>query len=322
MMRVNLLRGLPPKEGVTPPPPPPEGAPLKRALSVLLVLLVASAVTLWLAKPEWIHLQRVSSLWESDKAAHADSLHHAQLVHHKASQLIEARQTEAIEWLSNLEALTADLHGAGAVTLTTATYTAAGEFVFEGFAPSAEALSALQEALVLIPGLDLRQSRATEIAARGSIGFNFHFAGRMLPENERIDTTASDTAIAIQDSVQTPVRNRVVPSGSLALHLDTLARAAEGLGIVLAAPLRGDTSRQGALTLNSWRLKGGLTSDSSTVSTTAQDSVLAPSSPFAEVRELLEQERFRGSPFAIQRITLSEKNGQWVVFLDILALSP
>jgi hypothetical protein len=324
MMRMNLLRGLPPGDGAPEqaPPPPGSGA-LKRLLSALLFLLVAGAVVISLTRPEWFRLQRVPAFWKSDDPARADSLHRADIVRQKVSRLVDKRQTDVIEWLHQLEALTADPHQAGAGALTAATFDATGAFILEGVAPSAEALSALQEALVLVPGLDLQQSRATEIANPRAAGFMFRFAGRITAETAPSDTVTGDSAADVDQAPPRPVRDRVVAAKTIPAHLDTLIRTAAGLGVTFAPPRAGDTTRQGTLVLHSWRLKGTLPSDTLAASKSATtDSLTSETSPFAVIRHLWELERHRGSPFAVQRIALSEKDGNRVVFLDILALSP
>jgi|GEM_PF-5577431 len=311
MIRIDLLRDLASiPEASAPGAPPPGQGPLKRAAYALLALLVLGAVGLWLAKPEWMDVQKVTSFWKRHDAAREDSVHALRL-RAKASRLVDARQAGVIEWLATLEGLTADPHQAGAVAFTKATFTAAGDFALEGLAPSAEALSALQEAMVLVPGLDLKQSRATEIPGRAPVSFAFSFAGHIAP-----DSLATDTLAA-------PLANRVGARAALAAQLDTLVAAGAGLGITFATPRAGETGRQGALNLDTWRLKGLIAppgpvneADSGQVTATT------PSSPWGTLRALWERERHRGSPFAIQRITLATQDSQNVVFLDILALSP
>lgn len=319
MIRIDLLRDLTSKaETNTPPQPPPGYGPLKRAAYALLTLLVLSAVGLWLAKPEWMNVQRVTSLWTLGDKAQQDSLQ-AQSLRAKASRLVDARQVGAIEWLAILENLATDPHQAGSVVFTQSSFTAAGDFALEGIAPSAEALSALQEAMVLVPGLDLKESRAAEIPGRAPVAFTFSFAGRVAP-----DSLAGATAPAPQDTVTATVANRVMSRTALKAHMDTLVSAGAGLGITFASPRTKDAGRQGALTLNSWRLKGLVSVPVVSGAGSTDSTVTSPVSlsPWSALRTLWEQERHRGSPFAIQRITLATQDSQNVVFLDILTLSP
>jgi hypothetical protein len=305
MMRIDLLRDLRTESeraaagraagAKAPQDPRSGGGPLKRAAFVLLTLLVLAAVGLWIKHPEWINVQRVTSLWTLDQTARQDSLRAAAL-REKVSRVVEARQTAAIEWLATVEALSADPHQAGPVTFSSATFTAAGAFSLEGVG-GAEAVSALQEALVLVPGLELLQSRATEVAGQTPPAFSFHLEGRLL------DSAANGADTADSAASRAPVRPRIVPAAGLAAHLDTLLRAAADLGITLAPPRAGNPGRQGALSLHAWHLKGYV------------------ENPVA-LRTLWEQERHRGSPFAVQRVTVSSHEGKNAVFLDIVALSP
>lgn len=307
MMRVNLLRplGANADESASPPPPAPreDGPAWKPVLFVLLLLLVAGVLAVGYVKPKWLNLERISKLWERP-APDTDALARAQAAAEHASRLVDARQEAAIEWLYQLELLmpTPDANIPKApVVPTLATFTAAGDFLLSGTAASAEALSALQETLVLVPGLDLRESRAEEVAGSAGPAFTFRFTGRLEP-------TGDDTSAGTAEPVAA-VRNRVVDSIAITAHLDTLLNTAKAKGFTLASPRAATPAPSGAFTAHGWRLKA--------VYAAGQEA-----SFFTAIREVLELERHRGSPFAVQRITLEKQGARKTVFLDILALTP
>ncbi len=353
MMRIDLLRSLPPSPDATPPPKPPSGGALKSLGLVVLVLVLAGSAIL-VAKPEWVPASWVTT-WRSvmqggvvTEQAHADSLRRAQAVAVQASHQIEARQTAVIEWLYQLELLrpappspspshrslrggTRDPFSSDApVSFTTSTFTASGEFLLEGRAASAEALSALQEALVLIPGMDLRESDASEVAGSRDPAFDFRFAGSLAAPlsgggdvSEGVSENKGDTGEgtenpdgigeALESAGAAAVRNRVGEAATLSAELDSFLRTAAERGLDFAPPPEARVARAGSLRAHAWLLRGEMT-----VRSPADSS--APAA-LTSLRELLEHERHRGSPFAIQRITVSERRGQLMVFLDILALT-
>jgi hypothetical protein len=326
MIRLNLLRGLPPVE----PPSEPESpgttsGSLKQILAVLLVLLVGGTLAVWLAKPEWVNWDLTTGFGLGDDKARADSLRLVEARNLQVSRLVEARQTAAIEWLAHLEATLSGAAHAGTLTLTRSAFAASGEFALEGTSTTAEALSALQEGLVLVPGLNLRESRATEIAGARGLHFVFKFAGH-------IDYRVADVPIApvmeadsTSQTVQAttadrPPKNRVVAPSEVQTALETLMRSAQAADINFAEPGIASITRSGAMNLHAWRLKS-LGAAVSTADSLRSDSTLEPSI-FGTLREIVEGERFRGSPFAIQRVTVTERDGKHTVFLDILALTP
>lgn len=330
MMRVNLLRPLPPNTengSAAPRREPRGGGPLKPALLVLLLLGAAGALVVGLTKPEWLKPERLAHLWNRAGREEAESLRRAQAVAAQASRLVDARQEAAIEWLYQLELLQPDgepARGAAAeppVTLTLATFTASGEFLIAGTAVSAGALSAVQEALVLVPGMDLRESRALEIAGTAGPAFDFRFTGRL--DAERPAHAAGDNGAAVTDSAIAPdtaagppapvaeappvLRNRVIDSAAVTAQRDTLLHAASAKGFTFAPAKAAAPVRSGALTARGWKMKGAFAGTENV---------------FTALREVLELERHRGSPFAIQRITVEQAGDQKTVFLDILALTP
>lgn len=349
MMRVDLLRSLPPSP-LGSPPKRRAGGSLKVFVVILVVLgfLLGAGAVIWRVKPGWIPAP-VATAWDSlanggasAQRAHADSLRRAEAVALRASRQIEARQAAVIEWLYQLELLQSARsasppaargpHGSQEppeqtrhVTLVASTFTASGEFVLEGRAASAEALSALQEAMVLIPGMDLRESEATEVAGSRDPAFDFRFAGSIhdgTPAGERATDGSAvdpnpDDSVGVERADST---KNVLPAGGMRLaeaatvnaRLEAFVQSATERGVAFAPPSGpGATSRAGALQAHFWTLRG--------VVTPPPDAAV---SPLTVLRELLEHERHHASPFAIQRITVNERRGQTMVFLDILALTP
>lgn len=339
MMRLDLLRSLPP----TRPPSAPAPKPGRKAwMLALLSLLVLAALAFWLARPEWVS-GRASAAWQSltsgGERARADSVQSADALARQASRQIDARQAAVIEWLYQLELLqpepsapsapgatekAAPAWSASAVSFTYSTFTASGEFLLEGRAASAEALSALQEAMVLIPGMNLRDSHADEVEGRGGSAFDFRFAGvvTFTPLEDNGSSPATDTVTATEpgpagtppvpgEALASVAGNRVVDAAALPARLDGFLRAAGARGVRFAAPEAGPVTRAGALRAHLWKVRGGF-----------EDPETTERSALTSLRSLLEHERHEGSPFAIQRITLNGRHAQQVVFLDILALSP
>jgi hypothetical protein len=308
MLRVNLLRDLPSS-------PPPSGSArqevpatsaqgnegagtLRPVLLTLLGLLVLGAVALFLARPPWLNLEGLSGF--SDGAANrdtarADSLRQIEALHADASRLVILRQSLAIEWLDQIEAALPPENAApgstGATVVTLSSFTTSGAFVLRGAVATAEELSALQEALVLIPGMDLRESRADELETPRS-GFSFAFTG---------------TVILPVDTTPLP-GNRVIPVGELERHLTLLIEAAALEGVEFNAPRTGATVASGILRLQSYRLTGSF--------------VTADSNSISALRNILAGERHRGSPFGVQRVTMENREGRKTVSLDIMAFTP
>ncbi|HLU70132.1 MAG TPA: hypothetical protein VKZ88_05130 [Fibrobacteria bacterium] len=346
MMRLDLLRTLPSSTDTSPHPPkrPVRGRRTRGtrgAVSLIVAVLVLGiGGALWLAQPDGVrsaYLTALSDLWKDatsgEDVARAEAARRAEAVALQASRQIEARQTAVIEWLYQLELLQ-PAHGPedatarvphsrkAPVSLTTSTFTASGEFLLEGTAASAEDLSALQEAMVLIPGMDLRESRAHEIAGSAGPAFTFRFAGSATPDAfglvaDGADGAGSangpDSADSVPAAATVPVQNRVVDTAALAAHQDMFLRAAAAHALMFTPLPEADAVTQaGALQAHRWKLRG--------IRESAAEA--AGPSTLTAVRELLEHERHRGSPLAIQRITVSERRGHIMVFLDILALTP
>jgi hypothetical protein len=295
MLRLNLLRTLTP----SPPGPGQSGdtesvetapGPLRPVLLILLGLLVLGAVSLYLAKPAWLNLDALSGIGARTEAARADSLRRVETLRADASRLVAHRQSLAIEWLDQLEATVP--MGTHAPIMTLSSFTASGAFILRGTAGTAEVLSALQEALVLIPGMDLRESRAEELGETRRTGFSFVFSG----------------SVTLPPDTSSPAGNRVIPAEDLEKHLTVLVESAALEGLDFSQPEAGTVIASGILRLHPYRLSG---------------SFKAPdSAAFSVLRSVLTGERHRGSPFGVQRVTMENRSGQRTVSLDIMAFTP
>lgn len=311
MLRINLLRELPPSSfspgvpsasasssaGSARPAPGGNGGTgtLRRVLLTLLGLLVLGAVALYLAKPPWLNLEGIPGLDGGRDAARADSLRRVEALRAEASQLVAQRQSLAIEWLDQIEAALPPVDAAHPATtatvVTLSSFTASGAFVLRGTVATAEELSALQEALVLIPGMDLKESRADELESPQT-GFSFAFTG----------------TVALPVDTMPVSRDRVIPAGELERHLTALKEAAALAGVEFTAPQAGGAISSGILRLQSYRLAGSfVTPDSNAISA---------------LRNILADERHRGSPFGVQRVTMENREGRKTVSLDIMAFTP
>lgn len=313
MLRLNLLRDLPPSSHAAPREsaasvggpgavdggaPTPRGGALRPILLILLGLLVLGAASLALIAPRGLDLPvDLARLWARDDRARADSLRlekTLQALRTDASARIAASQTQAIEWLYHLESALPE-PGAESARLTRASFAVPGRFVLRGEAAGQEALSAIQEALVLVPGLDLVESVSGDSAGAATAPAfpeTFSFSGTI--------DFPTDTAA--------PRLELVATAETLPTRLTHLAAAAAALGITLEAPRGGDVLASGALRLHAYRIAGTLQTPDST--------------GFTPVRELLETERHDGSPLGIQRVTLENRGGRRLVFLDIMAFTP
>jgi hypothetical protein len=79
-------------------------------------------------------------------------------------------------------------------------------------------------------------------------------------------------------------------------------------GVEFTAPEAGGTIASGPLRLQSYRLTG---------------SFVAPdSNAISALRNILADERHRGSPFGVQRVTMENREGRKTVSLDIMAFTP
>jgi hypothetical protein len=291
MLRLNLLRDMAPAAPENPRPlRPPRRAPL-----ILLGLLAIGGAGLYLAKSQNFDPGGMLAALGGDKAAReaarADSLRRATVLRAEASRLTAERQVLAIEWLHQLEAALPPDSGEYVVTLSS--FTPPGEFLLRGTARNSEVLATLQEALVLLPGMDLRQSQADEIEGDPAGSFSFLFAGSL------------DLGQAEEASDSMPPMDRVRSAEQLDENLASWLRSAAPAGVAFSPPEAGGETVAGTLRIHSWRLRGSC------------DSV-----GFGAVRALLEDQHIQGSPFGLRRITLENRGGRKTAILDIMAFTP
>jgi len=125
-----------------------------------------------------------------------------------------------------------------------------------------------------------------------SLSETFSFSGT-------IDFPADTTA---------PRGDRVVAAEILPARLARLTERAAAAGVALTAPAAGDVLAAGVLRLHAFRIGGTLQA--------------ADSAGFAPIREFLEAERHDRSPLGIRRITVENRAGRHLVFIDIMAFTP
>jgi hypothetical protein len=309
MLRLNLLRELPAENSGSPKPPSNFGI-LRRLATALLVLLLAGALLIFLTQPSWLHLpgspwSRLYDYFPAKRkqaaaaleATRQDSLRRVETFSAAASRTVQTNQTLAAAWLEQLESVLPVTGAQNApqvrntYAFSLAAFTPPGTFLFRGTAVTEEALSTLQETLVLFPGIELLESQAGEAEptrAATEPGIPFLFSGTIeLEENDTV-----------------PVSNRVVSLSELQFELNALNRSALSAGISLTTPQEGSVSPSGPLRLHPFRVSGS-----------------CDSAGFSAVAVWLAAERARNSAFGIQRIALSQRGPQNLIFLDILAFT-
>jgi hypothetical protein len=309
MLRLNLLRDLDasrsastsaPRASQAPGPDAPKersGGAGRRILAALAILILAGAGLFYLANRERIDDaldiggKRTARL--KQEAARADSLR-ALAVRAKASAAVDEALALSVAWLDQLETLPlADSargkpskRGAPAPSVSAvSSFTPPDRFLLKGAAKSVEWVSAIQEALVLLPGADLRES-ATEKTADGLQAYAF------------------SGSLALEPGDSLPAVDRTRPATRLAEELDGLRAAALAAGVTLADPEQGPVTTGGGLEARSYRIAG-----------------ICDSAGLGGVRSFLDAERRRGSPFGIRRLTLDQRDGHQTVILDIMAFS-
>jgi hypothetical protein len=294
MLRLDFLRDLggdlhasakqaPPAVAPARKPAPRGSGAGRRALAVLLILLVAGGAALYITRPRAFDFALDFGGRRAAEAARADSLR-SEALRMKASRAVDEGLALSVEWLDQLETLPL---GDSGWTLTLSSFTPPGRFVLKGSARREEAISAVQEALVLFPGADVSESRADRYAAPES-GYAFAFSGSV--------------SLSPEDSL--PPVDRTIPAGRLDVELATLRDAAMAAGIQLAPPEPGAASPGSGLEARAYRLSG-----------------TCDSAGLGRIRTLLEGERHRGSPFGVRRVTLENRDGRQTVFLDIMAFT-
>ncbi|HEX2612555.1 MAG TPA: hypothetical protein VHO02_03060 [Fibrobacteria bacterium] len=289
MLRLDFLRDMardldPARKPATPAPRrSPEGSGAgKRALGVLLVLMIAGGVALYITRPRLFDFVDFGGK-RAAEVARADSLR-TQALHMKASRAVDEGLALSIEWLNQLETLPL---GDSAWALTLSSFTPPGRFVLKGSARKEETISAVQEALVLFPGADVTESRADRYAAPES-GYAFAFSGSV--------------TLSPEDSL--PPVDRTIAVDRVDAELTSLRDAATAAGILFATPEPGAAAPGSGLEARAYHLSG-----------------TCDSAGLAGIRTLLEGERRRGSPFGVRRLTLENRDGHRAVFLDIMAFT-
>lgn len=290
MTNLNLLRGLEDAND----PGAPAGKRRKRAprtpesgspavlLVVLLVLLLGGGLAVYFAKPEWLGLPAGA---RSTGAARLQAEEAArQTLWRGASRQIDASQAQASAWFEWLRTTLPDPHETE-YAFTLVAFTPPGEFVLRGTAGSMDAASVIQEALALLPGMNLRQSRARPSDAPRR-GYDILFTGAL-------EAPTADTAAP---------RMRVLPAAELDGALRRLVETAAASGVALTTPDTAMETTSGTLRLLSWRLAG-----------------VADSAGIPALARVLETERMRGSPLGVRRVMLETRDGLQAVFLDIMA---
>jgi hypothetical protein len=268
----------------------------RRLFTALAILLVLGGGLLYLARPDLFDFgidigldfggKRATRL--KNEAARADSLR-AESVRAQASNAVDVGLARSIEWLNQLETLPVEdnaLSGANAAipSFSVSSFTPPDRFALKGFSLNEATLSAIQEALVLLPGADVSESRA-EKSLEKSGGYAYTFSGTV--------------ALLPEDSL--PPVDRTIPVARLAAELDLFRNTAQATGITLADPVPGASSLGGGLEARAYRVSG--TCDSTGVS---------------GIRAFLDAERRRGSPFGVRRLMLENRNGHRSLFLDIM----
>jgi len=290
MTNLNLLRDLddagatPEKKRKRTPRAPESGSP-GILLVVLLLLLLGGGTAVYLVKPEWLGLPPAAhSAAETARIAAKEEVQQA--LWQAASRKIEAGQTQAAEWFELLRITLPDPQVTN-YALTLVSFTPPGEFILRGTAASMETASLIQEALVLFPGMDLRQSRARPADAPRR-GYDILFTGALEP-------APADTAAP---------RQRVRPAQELEAELQRLLATAAEAGLALAAPDSATVVPSGTLRLHTWRVAG-----------------VADSAAIPALARFLETGREHATAFGIRRVTLEVREGLQTVFLDIMAYS-
>ena len=274
---------------------PPRGpGPARRAfialIALAIVIVAGAALTYFGNRDRFESLLDFGGHRAAAAAARADSLR-TQALCAKASLAVDETLARSIEWLDQLETLPLEDSAAGKSKVPVSalsSFIPPDRFVLKGIARSEERISAIQEALVLLPGADLQESTMEKAADSVGGGFAYGFSGSV--------------SLDIVDSL--PAVDRTRPAARLTDELDSLRQAAAAAGIALSEPQAGPTSSGGGLEARSYRFTG--TCDSTGLS---------------GVRAFLDAERHRGSPFGVRRLTLDNQKGQQTLILDIMAFS-
>jgi hypothetical protein len=297
MMRINLLRHLPAPEA--PVEKTPRRGVGKRLLALLLaVALIAGAV--WFFRSPYFQ----GFAWKSAPVAGepapvaVDSTRTTptprEELEARAVAEIAALQASALRLSLALESF---LPGAAATPrISRAVLSPPADFLLRGEAASPEALSRLQESLVLEPGLDLARS-ASQDKPNGP-GLEFLFAGTVSTDSANSTTSDSTNSIDSTGSAAVvPLLDAAALDRAWAAFLEDAAAA----GITFTVLPAGAPTSAGSLQAHPYRVQATCTP------------------PL--LREFLASRGMRGSPFGIRRITWEINSGSPLVSLDIMAFS-
>ncbi len=284
MLRLDLLRdlraGTPKKPGK---PERPGSGPARRAMLAGLILLLVGAGLLFLSRPQWprwTELPAVPGFLGGNAKAKADSLRRVEALRDAASRSIDASLGLSTAWLDQFETLPLEND---AWTMSVSSFTPPDRFLLRGTARSGEALSAIQEALILFPGANLKVSSADKLEdAADAYAFEFSGTVRLEP----------DSAFA---------GDRTLPAAGIAGALDSLMASAATHGITLAPPATGSATQGGGLELRTFRATGS-----------------CDSSGISGIRSFFVHQRLTRAPFGIRRMVLEKRGERMAVFLDIM----
>jgi hypothetical protein len=298
MLRINLLRHLPAPEA--PAEKPPRRGAGKRLLGLLAAAaLAAGAVWFFRYSPYPGALARKLAP-ASDAAKPApvatDSARLAAEAALEARALgeIAALQAPALRLSLALEPF---LPGTATTPrVARAVLSPPAEFLLRGEAASPEALSRLQETLVLAPGLDLARSASQDNPA--GRGLEFLFAGTV--SGDSANSTTSDSG-SFPDSAASAAVVPLLDAAALDRAWASFLEEAAAAGIAFTVLPAGAPTAAGSLQAHPWRVQAAC----------------APSL----LREFLSARFSHGSPFGIRRITWEINSGSQSVSLDIMAFS-
>jgi hypothetical protein len=297
MLRINLLRHLPAPEA--PAEKPPRRGAGRRVLGVLVAAaLIVGAVWFFRYSPYPAVLagKFAPAVDETPKPAPADSARLAveAALEARAAGEIAALQASALRLSFALEPF---LPGAATTPrVARAVLSPPAEFLLRGEAASPEALSRLQESLVLAPGLDLARSASQDNPA--GRGLEFLFAGTVSADSA--NSTTSDSASA-PDSAESPAAVPLLDAAALDRAWASFLEEAAAAGIAFTVLPSGAPTAAGGLRAHPYRVQAAC----------------APSL----LREFLAERFLQGSPFGIRRITWEINSGSQLVSLDIMAFS-
>lgn len=315
MLRINLLRHLP---GPETPVEPPRGGAGKRLLGLLALLaagaVIAGAAWFFYASPYKERFARKPApvaekpapsgpAGRSEGLSARDSARLA--LETRALEEIAAQQAAALRLSRALESFLPGSPGARPITL--AVLTAPAEFLLRGEAASPEALSRLQETLVLVPGIDLARSASRD--KKTGRGLDFIFSGTVSPDagadsgapaDSTPDSAKFPDSLASVATDPAPV-STVLAEAALDSAWSAFLGQAAAAGLAFAVLPAAEPTAAGDLRTHAYRVQAAC----------------APSA----LREFLAGSSVQGSAFGIRRISWEINSGSRLVSLDIMAFS-